>query len=406
MMTDLIVIGAGLTGLFASELAAARGASVTLVSLGRGGLSLGHGCIDAKLPRPSSSSDSPPHPLHMAGEQRLRAGCDSLLMRLTGEGLHYAGRLDGSVETLTPLGQLRSTQFAPTSMALPQIAFEGRVAIAGILGFRDFMPALTVRGLKHKTQTIDCLDGLPWPGEPPRRDQYAPDLARSLVSGEDLARLCELWRPLVSGYDVLGVPAILGMTNHHEIWSELQSALGVQVFEIPTLPPSVPGLRLEIGLRRAALAAGVRVIDGAKALGQLDVRGPQRRVVGVAVETAGGMRNLPADHVLLATGGILNGGIQSDQAGTVTEPVFGTPVGASRPRPEWVGLSPGEPQAYARYGVRVNDRMQALDAAGEIFAIGLHAAGGVVSGPDRSLSACRQGIDIATAYRAIEAILA
>ena len=44
-MIDLLVIGAGLTGLFASWLAARRGARTMLIAYGRGGLELSNGCL-------------------------------------------------------------------------------------------------------------------------------------------------------------------------------------------------------------------------------------------------------------------------------------------------------------------------------------------------------------------------
>jgi len=46
MTTDIIVIGAGLAGLSAALFAAEQGASLLLVSYGRGRLGISTGCID------------------------------------------------------------------------------------------------------------------------------------------------------------------------------------------------------------------------------------------------------------------------------------------------------------------------------------------------------------------------
>ena len=46
MRADLLIIGSGLSGLFAANLAIDQGLDVQNVSRGRGGLSLSHGCID------------------------------------------------------------------------------------------------------------------------------------------------------------------------------------------------------------------------------------------------------------------------------------------------------------------------------------------------------------------------
>ena len=42
----------------------------------------------------------------------------------------------------------------------------------------------------------------------------------------------------------VGLPAMLGSRDPHGAWSDLEHRLGRSVFEIPTLPPSVPGMRL------------------------------------------------------------------------------------------------------------------------------------------------------------------
>ncbi len=44
-MTDLLVIGAGLTGLYAAWLAARKGARTVLIAYGRGGLELSPGIL-------------------------------------------------------------------------------------------------------------------------------------------------------------------------------------------------------------------------------------------------------------------------------------------------------------------------------------------------------------------------
>ena len=405
-MPEVIIIGAGLTGLFAASLAAAKGARVTLVACGRGGLSLSHGCIDARYPTASLAAADPlPHPLALAGSDALRAACDQLQGLLTHVGLRYVGSLDQGVETLTPLGGRRSTQFAPESLVLPTQFVDGRAAIAGIQGFRDFMPALATRGWRGQGAAPQCLDDMPWPGDPPRRDLYATDLARQLECPDQLALLCDLWRPRLAGIECLGVPAVLGLTEHARVKAQLVAALGLHLFEIPTLPPSVPGLRLEAALRRAALDAGVTLIEGARALGRLEGDGAQRRALGVLVETAGGARPISADKTLLASGGVLNGGLHTDHAGAVIEATFGAPVATPAARDAWAGPGLSGPHEYPLFGVRVNDRMQPVDAAGEVFAGDLYAAGGLLAGLDRVRSNCRQGLDLATAYRAVEEML-
>ena len=86
-MTEVLIIGAGLTGLFASILAADRGASVTLVAQGRGGLVLSHGCIDIwgrSAPSRALGRLRKSHPYHLANVKSLHAALE-IMLELTRE---------------------------------------------------------------------------------------------------------------------------------------------------------------------------------------------------------------------------------------------------------------------------------------------------------------------------------
>ncbi len=86
--------------------------------------------------------------------------------------------------------------------------------------------------------------------------------------------------------------------------------------KFPTLPPSIPGLRLYHALRRAIIDMGGRVTLGARVTG-LETNGG--RVTGVLAATAahGRARRFPADAVILATGGLFGGGLESDYQGRI-----------------------------------------------------------------------------------------
>ena len=63
------------------------------------------------------------------------------------------------------------------------------------------------------------------------------------------------------------MPAVLGRERAAEVHADLERRLGIPVFEIPGLPPSLPGLRLFDCLRRALSAAGGRLLLGSTAVG-------------------------------------------------------------------------------------------------------------------------------------------
>jgi glycerol-3-phosphate dehydrogenase subunit B len=407
-MTEIVIVGAGLTGLLAAILAADRGAKVTLVARGRGGLTLSHGCVDVwarSTPSRALSRLRRKHPYQLAGTQSLRAGLEFLQDLSHQADLPYIGNISRNQRLPTALGAIHTTALAPSSLALGDLRDNTPILIAGVDVFRDFYPELVAGNLRKAGISIDDAIHLPLPLSTARRDRYAIDLARSFDDPHFRDEVARLWKPRLSGIKRLGIPAILGFNNPQLAHEELQERLGITLFEIPTLPPSLPGLRLERLLHRKAIQMGVFVIEGSKALGRVDGSTASARVSGVILQTAGGSRTLTADVVLLATGGVMHGGLVFQQNGRVRESVLDLPVICDEGRNKWTESSPLETQPYASYGLRVNEQLQPLGADGLPIYTNLFCAGGLIAGADRSSEGSRQGIDIATAYRAIEVAL-
>ncbi len=408
-MDDLVIVGAGLTGLFAASLAARRGARVTVICQGRGGLELSHGCIDVLGGTPVGQGLGglpPSHPYSLVGRETLEAALNALKEMAAAAGLEYQGTTDAVLRLPTAVGSLHATTLAPRSMTAGDVSNSGTLAVAGFEAFRDFHPAFVAGRLQALGFDIGPPLELPLLNAPRHRDAYATDLARLFDDPRLRADLARAWKPRTKGVHRLGVPAVLGLEQAQQAWLDLEQRLGVRLFEIPTLPPSVPGLRLERLLRKTTLAAGGNLIEGARAVGRVDGASGGRRVSGVAALTAGGPRLYGAAAVLLASGGFLHGGLVARQDGLIQESVFDLPVSAEGGRETWVAESPFDPQPYVHLGLRVDAAMHPLGAHGEPAFENLFAAGGVVAGADRSCEGSRQGIDLATAYRAVEMALA
>jgi glycerol-3-phosphate dehydrogenase subunit B len=124
------------------------------------------------------------------------------------------------------------------------------------------------------------------------------------------------------------------------------------------------------------------------------------------LQTAGGPRLYAADVVLLATGGVLHGGLIHRQDGHVQESVFDLPVHYETGRVHWTSHSPIQIQPFSHFGLHVDDCMQPLGTDGCVLFENLFAAGGLIAGADRAIEGSRQGIDLATAFRAVEVALA
>jgi glycerol-3-phosphate dehydrogenase subunit B len=69
------------------------------------------------------------------------------------------------------------------------------------------------------------------------------------------------------------------------------------------------------------------------------------------------------------------------------------------------GASPLARQLYAVSGVNVDRWMRPLGPDGTVAFDNLYAAGGLLAGADRAYEGSRQGIGLATAFRAVESAL-
>lgn len=407
-MIDLLVVGAGLTGLFAAWQAARRGARCMLVTYGRGGLGLSSGCLgiaSSGPPHQQVAAARLPHPYALVGVDALRRAVDDLLELLEGSNLPYAGSLESNLELPTAAGGTACAAYAPRSLARFLDAGAGPVTLAGFAGFRDFDSVLASNRLSARLKRPIAAADLPLPGSLPLRDLYSTDLARRFEDPEWLAQACAAWRPSLIGVRHLGLPAVLGFRQHASVVTAIEEALELTVFEIPTLPPCLPGLRLEAVLHEACLASGVDLIEGAMVVGRVDGRSGGARAAGIIAQTAGGPQVIDAGAVLLATGDLLHGGLVARQNGRLQESVFDLPVVHSGDRSTWTAPHLSDPQPYATFGLRVDARMRPLGADGAPLMLNLFAAGGVLAGARRTEEGSRQGIGLASAWRAVESAL-
>lgn len=401
---DVIVVGAGLAGMFAGALAARRGSRTLVVARGLGGTHVGAGTIDVwGYDRARRLASSPGaeikkrrakrHPLARAGLPALRAALDEFQNLCETAGYPLVGEVEKNFFLPTALGAVRPTCLAPESLAAGDVRRPGELTLARLPGFRDFYADLAAANL--------CAAGYPArvvaldvPRAPARRDSFATDLARLFDDANYRAEVANRWRNELKGAARLGLPAIVGLEHGAAARRDMSDRLGVEVFEIPTLPPSVPGLRLFNALRTALEEAGGRLTLGPAVRGWVQ----DGRAAGVVAETAGGPRNYAARKIILATGGFRHGGLDAPARGRVRESVFDLPVAAGR---EWFRPLYWDAHPYARFGVRVNEHMQPVDAKGRVIYPNLFAVGGLLAGADRTGEGSREGIDLATAWQAV-----
>ena len=180
---------------------------------------------------------------------------------------------------------------------------------------------------------------------------------------------------------------------------------GGRVFEVPTLPPSVPGMRVFALLREALRRAGGRmrlnnVVVGAERAGA--------RVDARCACASGCARSATrADWIVLATGGFASGGLELDSHWSARDVALGLPSPACR-RPGEERFTPGyfDEQPMSRAGVAVDDELRPLDAAARARTRTCSSPGATLAGAEPWKEKSGDGISLATGHRAAELVLA
>ncbi|MCB9139137.1 MAG: glycerol-3-phosphate dehydrogenase subunit GlpB [Caldilineaceae bacterium] len=407
-MIDYLVMGAGLSGLMSAYAAVQSGHRVKVIAKGLGALHWGAGSIDvlgylpqardAVVRRPLERlADLPAdHPYTILGPAAVQDGLDKF-MRLTEElGLPYYGAEAAGENLLlpSPAGALRPAFLAPAAQSAGAASDGAPMLIVGFERLRDFYPELIAENLTRQGIAARAVK-LPYELLSDRRDANTVQLAQELDDENRTERLAEFLREAVRPGERIGLPALLGLTRHAQVVTRLALAAGAPVFEIPTLPPSVPGIRLFNTLRAGLEARGVRVEAGMEVI---EMNAEEGVIRWVASETSARPLRHRAERFVLATGGILGGGFMSDHTGRIWETVFDLPLTTPQSRSQWFRPAFLAPDGHPVFqgGVRVNAAFQPVDAQGAPCFANLHVVGGALAGCDPLAERSLEGLAIAT----------
>ena len=406
---DAVVIGAGTAGLVAGARLAEGGARVCVVAKGVGSTHLAPGTIDVlgyapdRVASPAAAlpefmTARADHPYALLGPDAVAESLGWLKARVEAgplPGYRYAGELDRNLLLPSAIGALRPSALVPETMAGGDAALPGRVAVVGSRSLRDFHASLCAgnlrrAGIEARGVEIDI--------EVERADENALGLARRFDDAGWRAAFAARLAIKLQADERVGLPAMLGARDPHGAWSDLEQRLGRRVFEIPTLPPSVPGMRLFEILRSALRRAGGRLVIGAEVV---DVERSGQAIAAVSTRAGGHDVRYAAPWFVLAAGGFASGAIELDSHWVTHERVLGLPLrGLPAPgEPRFVAEYLAE-QPMARVGVAVDGELRA-EGAENVMVVGAALPGAVPWS-----EASGEGIALASGSRAAELVLA
>ncbi|MGD8344982.1 MAG: glycerol-3-phosphate dehydrogenase subunit GlpB [Desulfobacterales bacterium] len=415
---DVCVIGSGLAGMAAALFAAARGLRVAQMGH-TGEIIFASGLLDLLGVHPASEKqtwndpwaaidalveDKPNHPYARLKKADIKAAFDEILTFLEETGLTYHRNIDRNSGVLTSLGTIKSTY------AVPHTMWDG----VGALKEKSACLIVDIRGLKgFSAQQIVAALNTDWPGLRSARisfpdsdhlnEVYTEHMANTLLLPQNRAKLAQVIQPLVKESKIIGMPAILGLYRTQEVIGHLEELIGVPIFEIPTIPPSVPGLRLKEAFERGLRSKGVQYFSLTKAL-------KVHQTAAGRFETHIGRNDvehiIDSRAVILASGRFIGGGLFADRT-QIRETVFGLPVHQPESRHDWHHRDFLDPRGHSinQAGLEIDDAFRPLDESGSPAYEALFAAGSILAHNDWKRLKCGAGLAIATAYGAVNAFM-
>lgn len=408
-MSDVVVIGAGIAGQLAAARLVERGATVTVVAFGIGGLPLATGGFDVlgyapdRVRRPFAALDSfaaahPDHPYAILGADAVRAGADAAQAFFGADRL--VGRDDENWLLPTAIGGCRPTYLCPPTMVAGDLSdAPRRLVVIGLRWLKDFPAALvagnlgrTLPGVAIRSAVCDvrARDG--------EVDSSALTYARALDDPRYRAAFAAALRPLVHDGETVLLPAVAGLKDPG-VLAELSERVGAPLAEVSLPPPSVPGMRLDEFAAHTLKRGGVRWIAGSRVVA---IHGADGVAASVEVATSGHPTTLRAGAFVFAPGGFESGALALDSRGTVTETALGLPVVV--PDGELITADRHAEQPLFRAGLAIDPDARVLAGDGSPVYANLFAAGGVLAGAQRWLELSGDGIAAASAVRAADVI--
>lgn len=426
MRFDVIIIGGGLAGLTCGIALQKQGKHCAIVNNGQAAMDFSSGSFDllSKLPdgrAVENFSESyqdiiqqmPGHPYSLLGKEKVldKAVSFERLSQLL--HLDLLGSSEQNHLRVMPLGGIRHTWLSASSvptLSLQEKSFpHKRVMVLGIEGYHDFQPQLLSDNLRQNPKFSHCEFNIGYLNIPEldylrsnAREFRSVNISQVLEHKLAFTDLVQEIKLAAKDANAVFLPACFGIDNQR-FFENLKQATGLNLYELPTLPPSLLGMRQRKGLRNAFEELGGMILNGDKALhGEIENHQVKAVYTRLHQDTP-----LYADHFILASGHYFSSGIVAEFE-NVLEPIFdldiiGNAEFDNSNRLSWTKDRFASPQPYQSAGVKI-------DAQCRVYKDGktlnnLYAIGSVIGGYNNLELGCSSGVAVVTALTVAEQIL-
>jgi len=425
MSYDCIIIGGGLSGLTCGIKCASAGLRTAIISFGMNALHFSSGSIDLMGVSPSGEKitepfeylkdlkqSNPAHPYSKIGPEIIEEALAFFRDQTQKAGLDFYRNKSKNHFRVTGLGVLKPTFLSQKSVYNEKfknaILAKEKIAILNFDGYRDYFEQITAGRLAKNPlfKGIEIVTGriaLPYyTGTEKNLHEFrSVDLARVFDSEKFLPRIAEEIIKNSGGAKIISLPAFIGINNFSRIHQKLEEMTGCLIYEIPTLPPSILGLRVDNALKArftsfsGEYSAGDKVNGGNIKSGMLEY---------ITTENYENTHHRAGCYVL-STGSFFSGGLKSG-FNVIEEPVFNLKLSCSQTRSDWYSqrFFDEKSHPFLSYGVETNETLNPFGSDGKSID-NLFCTGAMLCGYNPVKEASGGGVAIVTGYFAAKQII-
>lgn len=372
MRFDTVIIGGGLAGLTAGISLQEAGQKVAIVSAGQNAMHFFSGNFEEIGP----------------ARERVTA-----LFASAGVRTHSS---DGWM--LMPMGSMREVSLTLDDVAVfPDKHVAEKALIVNYTGFHDFYGTFLAEALEKNGTTcrirfvrIPEMEHL----------RLSPSEMRSVniarVMDEHWEKVVSDIRVLLKDEDLILLPQVFGLKDL-SVLDKIRTAFPARVAFIGTMPPSVPGIRTQMLLKRRFEVLGGTFLMGDEVTSAAMHEGIVSSVTTRNLDTA----RLFADHFILATGGFFSKGLVSTPT-LVNEPLFGLDIDYPEDRNAWYDPDFFADQPYLNFGVKTDESLRAVKDGVPLQ--NLYAIGSILGNTRKADYGSAAGLAIRTAFAVADTI--
>ena len=417
MIFDTILIGGGLSSLVCGIKLQEAGQKCLIVSAGQNALHFSSGAFgllgrlpdgtEVREPLKSMSFLPADHPYSKIGIDKLSeyVSATTGFFASHGVSLHSlpAGEGPSNGYRLTPMGTFKPAWLAMDDVTLLPAKDElpwHNALIVNFTGFLDMNAGFIAEGLERKglacrveSVRIDDVELL----RKNPTEMRSVGIARLMNKEKNWKEFGSKVRELTHGEDLVVLPAVFGLGGQVIIkW--LREMIPAEVMFVGTMPPSVPGIRAQMCLKKAFESAGGTFLSGDTVVNP-SFSGD--RVESVRTVNLSSVK-LSADNYVLASGNLFGKGLEASPH-EVYEPVFGLDTVFPSDRSQWCAPDFFARQEYAGFGVLSDSSFKPFRHGESVS--NLYVAGAEVGGCNSLYEGSGAGVAIMTAMSVADSIL-